>query len=131
MEVLIVDDHPLIQEILPAVLKRAFGEVSVVAVGDLEAAFRHLAHHPPPDLAMLDLQLPGHHGLDTLRRFRWKFPDLPVVVVSATDDAKSVRVALEQGAAGYLPKSLATEDMVAALKEIASGRTYAPPVANK
>jgi DNA-binding NarL/FixJ family response regulator len=131
MQVLIVDDHPLIQEILPAVLKRAFGEVSVVAVGGLEAAFQHLAHHPPPDLALLDLELPGHQGIDTLRRFRWKFPDVPVVVVSATDDAKSVRAALEQGAAGYLPKTLATEDMVAALKEIAAGRPYAPPAANK
>ena len=131
MEILIIDDHPLIQEILPAVLRRAFGEVRVVGVGDLEAAFQHLAHHAPPDLALLDLQLPGHQGVDTLRRFRWKFPNVPVVVVSATDDAKSVRVALEQGAAGYLPKALATEDMVAALKEVAAGRVYAPPAANK
>ena len=119
MEVLIVDDHPLIQEILPEVLRRAFGEVSVVSVGDLEAAFQRLAHHKAPDLALLDLHLPGHQGIDTLRRFRWKFPDLPVVVVSSTDDPKSVRAALDAGAAAYLPKSLTVDLMVAALKDMA------------
>ena len=82
MEVLVVDDHPLIREIMPAVLRRAFGEVSVVGVGDLEAAFQRLAHHKAPDLTLLDLELPGHHGLETLRRFRWKFPDVPVAVAS-------------------------------------------------
>ncbi len=127
MEILIVDDHPLIQEILPVVLKRAFGEVSIVSVGDLEAAFQHLAHHKPPDLTLLDLELPGHQGIDTLRRFRWKFPGVPVVIISSTEDAKSVRVALEQGVLGYLPKTLPTDAMVAALKEIAAGRIYSPP----
>jgi DNA-binding NarL/FixJ family response regulator len=127
MDVLIIDDHPLMQQILPEVLRAAFGDVNVAAVGDLDSAFQRLAHHKPPDLALLDLQLPGHQGIDTLRRFRWKFPDVPVVVVSSTDDAKSVRVALEQGAVGYLPKSLTADVMVAALKRIAAGETYVPP----
>ena len=127
VDILIIDDHPLIQEILPEVLRKAFGVVNVVAVGDLEAAFQRLAHHKPPDLALLDLQLPGHQGIETLRRFRWKFPDVPVVVISSTEDAKSVRVAMDAGAVGYLPKSLTSDVMVAALKEIGAGGTYSPP----
>jgi DNA-binding NarL/FixJ family response regulator len=124
MEVLVVDDHPLIREILPEVLRRAFGEVSVVGVGDLEAAFQRLAHHKAPDLALLDLELPGHHGLETLRRFRWKFPDVPVAVVSATEDEKSMRAALGHGAVAYFPKSLSAEGMVEGLKKLSPLPTH-------
>ena len=89
MEVLIVDDEPLIHELLAAVVRKAFGEVNVVEARDLETAFQRLAHHGAPDLALLDLGLPGQRGLESLKRFRWKFPHVPVVVVSAIEDAKS------------------------------------------
>jgi DNA-binding NarL/FixJ family response regulator len=120
MEILVVDDHPLIREILPEVLRRAFGNVIVVGVADLESAFARLAHHKAPDLALLDLNLPGHNGLDTLRRFRWKFPDVPVVVVSATDDEKSMRAALGHGAVAFFPKSLSAEGLVEGLKKLSA-----------
>jgi DNA-binding NarL/FixJ family response regulator len=126
MQVLVVDDHPLIQEILPAVLRKAFGEVEVVAANDLESAFQRLAHHQAPDLALLDLGLPGHAGLDTLRRFRWKFSSVPVVVVSSIDDPASIRAAQGMGAVGYIPKTSNSVQMVAALKQIGAGGTYFP-----
>ena len=125
MEILVVDDHPLIQEIIPAVLRRAFGEeAQVIGVADLEGAFQRLAHHKAPDLALLDLGLPGHAGIDTLRRFRWKFAAVPVVVLSATEDAASVRVARSMGASGYVPKSLTPEQMVDAFRQIGAGGTF-------
>ena len=119
MDVLVVDDHPLMRAILPEVLRRAFGEVNVVGVGDLEAAFAQIAHHKAPDLTLLDLELPGHRGIDTLRRFHWKFPDVPVVVVSSTEDQATMRVALESGALAYLPKTLSAERMVEGLQKLA------------
>jgi DNA-binding NarL/FixJ family response regulator len=129
MEILIVDDDALIHEILAAVVRKAFGEVSVVEAHDLESAFQRLAHHGPPDLALLDLGLPGQRGLESLKRFRWKFPHVPVVVVSVTEDAKSIRLALSTGARGYIPKTLSVDVMVEALKQVAEGGTYAPPQA--
>jgi DNA-binding NarL/FixJ family response regulator len=126
MEILLVDDHPLIQELLPPVLRRAFGEVEVVPAVDLESAFRHLAHHKPPDLALLDLGLPPHSGLDTLRRFRWKFPSLPVVIISSTEDPAMVRVAQGMGVDGYVFKTATADEMVDAFKLIASGGKYFP-----
>jgi len=126
MRVLVVEDNPLVARLVPAVLEKAFGPVEVTSVGDLEAAFRTLAHQGPPDLAVLDLGLPGHGGVDTLRRFRWKFTAVPVVVFSATEDPASVRVARELGAVGYIPKSLNAEKMAAALKEIAAGGSFFP-----
>jgi DNA-binding NarL/FixJ family response regulator len=126
MEVLVVDDHPLMHELMPGVLRKALGEVSVVAVSDLESAFKRLAHHKAPDLALLDLGLPPHGGIDTLRRFRWKFANVPVVVLSSTEDAATVRVARGLGVAGYMPKSLNAEQMVDALKTIAGGGSFFP-----
>jgi DNA-binding NarL/FixJ family response regulator len=126
MEVLVVDDHPLIHELMPGVLKKALGEVSVVTVGDLESAFQRLAHHRAPDLALLDLGLPGHAGIDTLRRFRYKFSDVPVVVLSSTEDAATVRAARGMGVAGYVPKSLNADQMVDAIKAIAGGGSFFP-----
>ncbi len=131
MEVLIVDDEPLMHEILSAVVRKAFGEVNVVAAGDLETAFQRLAHHGVPDLALLDLGLPGQRGLESLKRFRWKFPRVPVVVVSVTEDAKSIRLALGTGARGYLPKTITADMMVDALKHVAEGGTYVPPQADE
>ena len=131
MRVLLVDDHPLMHELMPEVLRKALGPVEVVAVRDLEAAFQQLAHNKAPDLALLDLGLPGHAGVDTLRRFRWKFASVPVVVVSSTEDEASMRVARKMGAKGYIPKSLAADKMVDALKQVVAGETFFPGLDDK
>jgi DNA-binding NarL/FixJ family response regulator len=129
MEVLIIDDDTLIHEVLAAVVRRAFPGWDIAFVTDLEAAFRRVAHHGEPDLALLDLGLPGQSGLDALRRFRGKFPDMPVVIVSASEERKSIRAALDAGAAGYLPKTLSAHEMLQALKIVADGDVYVPPQA--
>jgi DNA-binding NarL/FixJ family response regulator len=129
MEVLIVDDEPLMHEILAAVVRKAFGEANVVTAGDLETAFQRLAHHGVPDLALLDLGLPGQRGLESLKRFRWKFPRVPVVVVSVNEDPKAIKLALGTGARGYMPKTLSPDAMIAALKTVAAGESYGPPQA--
>ena len=79
---------------MPLVVRRAFPGWDIAFATDLEKAFAHVAHHGEPDLALLDLSLPGQTGLDALRRFRGKFPDMPVVIVSASEDPKSIRAAL-------------------------------------
>jgi DNA-binding NarL/FixJ family response regulator len=129
MEVLIVDDDTLIHEVLAAVVRRAFPGWDIAFATDLEAAFAHVAHRGEPDLALLDLSLPGQSGLDALRRFRGKFPDMPVVIVSASEDPKSIRAALNAGAAGYIPKVLSAHEMLAALKVVADGDVFVPPQA--
>jgi len=126
MRVLVVEDNPLLQKLVPAVLEKALGPVEIFAARSLEEAYAVLAHQEQPDLVLLDLGLPGHAGIDTLRRFRWKFPALPVVVFSATEDPASVRVARELGAIGYLPKSLNAEQMVRALKNLLEGGSFFP-----
>ncbi len=126
MQVLVVEDNPLVQRLVPPVLEKAFGAVDVRSARTLEEAFQILAHHQAPDFVVLDLGLPGHAGIDTLRRFRWKFPAVPVVVFSVTEDAASVRVAREMGAIGYIPKSLNAEQIVEALRKVVADGSFFP-----
>jgi DNA-binding NarL/FixJ family response regulator len=128
MRVLVIDDHPLIQEILPAVLVRAFGEVVVEAESTLEAGLERAAAEPP-DLVVLDLGLPGCEGIDAMSRFRMHFPQMPVAVLSASCDRDSILGVLDAGASGYIPKTSKPDVMIAALRVIEAGGTYVPPEA--
>jgi len=129
MRALVIDDHPLIQEIVPAVLAKALGDVAVATESTLEAGLARAAGDETPDLVLLDLGLPGCQGLEALARFRSKFPDVLLVVLSATCDRASILAALEAGAVGYIPKTSKPDVMVAALKLVAAGGTYVPPEA--
>jgi len=114
-------------ELMPPLLREALGEeVKIVAVTDLESAFQRLAHHRSPDFALLDLGLPGHAGLETLRRFRWKFSNVPVVILSVTDDPAFIRAARGMGVVGYLPKALSVDQRIEALRQIGAGESFFP-----
>jgi DNA-binding NarL/FixJ family response regulator len=129
MRALVIDDHPLIHEIVPAVLAKALGEVAVATESTLEAGIARALREEIPELVVLDLGLPGCHGLEALARFRSRLPDVPLVVLSGTTDRASILAALEAGAVGYIPKTSKPDVMIAALKVVAAGGTYVPPEA--
>jgi DNA-binding NarL/FixJ family response regulator len=129
MRALVIDDHPLIHEIIPAVLRKALGEVAVATEATLEGGLSRAGGSVPPDLVLLDLGLPGCDGLDALSRFRREFPKLPLVVLSGNCDRASILGALEAGAVGFIPKTSKPDVIIAALKVVAAGGTYVPPEA--
>jgi DNA-binding NarL/FixJ family response regulator len=129
MRALVIDDHPLIQEIVPAVLAKALGEVAVATESTLEGGIARAARDDIPELVVLDLGLPGCQGLEALARFRSKFPEIPLVVLSCTCDRDLIVAALEAGAAGYIPKTSKPDVMIAAIKVVAAGGRYVPPEA--
>ena len=129
MRALVIDDHPLIHEIVPAVLAKALGEVAVTTESTLEAGIARASRDEIPELVVLDLGLPGCQGLEALARFRSRFPDVPLVVLSCTTDRASILAALEAGAVGYIPKTSKPDVMIAALKVVAAGGIYVPPEA--
>jgi len=128
MNVLIVDDHPMMLEYLSGAVARAFDGASVHVAPDLEAGLQ-AARERPVHLALLDLGLPGCGGIESLLRFRKQFPDIRVVIVSAVEDQAAIRGALAAGAAGYIPKTANPKLVVSALRLIAEGGTYVPPQA--
>ena len=104
-EVLVVDDHPLFR----AALKDAVGAVCTdcqfLEADSVASLFDTLERHPHADLLLLDLNLPGAYGFCALAHLRGSHPQLPVIVVSAMDDTRTVRQALAFGAQGFISKS--------------------------
>lgn len=126
ISVLVVDDHPIVVEILNAILREVFpGAILCMASGLEEALASARAAHKL-DLVLLDLGLPGCSGISALTRFREAIPAARVVVVSAEESRHVVRAALEAGAAGYIPKTSQPPLLAAALRLIAAGGTYVP-----
>jgi DNA-binding NarL/FixJ family response regulator len=128
MRVLLVDDHPLIQEAVGNVLKRLDTGVQVHVASDCQSGLR-LAADVEPDLLLLDLHLPGVSGIAALKMWRTRFPAVPVIVLSATNDRQTVLAALEAGAAGFIPKSSSNEVMLHAVRLVQDGGKYVPPEA--
>ncbi|WP_197061101.1 response regulator [Microbacterium mangrovi] len=120
IRVLIVDDHPLFRDGLVALL-RTVSDVEVAdAVGDGESALRSAAALSP-DLVLMDLNLPGMSGLEATRRLLASDPDARVLVLTMVDDDDTVTAALRVGARGYVLKGAGQEEVLAALRTVASG----------
>ena len=130
MNVLIVDDHPMMLEYLSGAVGKALPDAVVRTAGDLKTALER-ARETEPQLVLVDLGLPGCGGIDSVLQFRSAYPHVPTVVVSANDDTLSVRGALAVGAAGFIPKSSSPTVVVNALRLVAEGGRYIPPEALK
>ncbi|HUG76005.1 MAG TPA: response regulator transcription factor [Burkholderiales bacterium] len=126
MRFLVIDDHPVVREVLPAVLRKAFGEVEIHAVGDLDSAIAWARERGAPDMVLLDLGLPGCSGIEALVRLRHAHPETKVVVFSAAEDGELIRSSLKSGAAGYIPKTATPEVIAAALHLVRAGGVYIP-----
>lgn len=127
MKILVADDHALIRDALRNLLQDLDGVTTVIEASDSESARRLAAANPDLDLALLDLQLPGVIGLGLLERLRSDYPELPVVVLSATEDVSTMRAVLERGAMGFIPKSSSNQVMLSALRLVLAGGRYLPP----
>jgi DNA-binding NarL/FixJ family response regulator len=129
MKILLVDDHPMVLEVMGAIARSVFKDGDVRLARNLGDALA-LGHEAGgADLVLLDLGLPGCSGIEALVAFHKAFPLTRVLVVSATEDRDSVMQALEAGAVGYVPKTHAPPLIAAALRVVAEGGTYVPPQA--
>jgi len=126
MNVLIVDDHPMVLEYLAAAVAKALPQALVRTAGTLPDALEAAREHDP-DLVLLDLGLPGCGGIDSVLRFRKECPETTVLVVSSDDDRDSITGALAVGAAGFVPKSAGPKVLLQALRLVAGGGRYIPP----
>jgi DNA-binding NarL/FixJ family response regulator len=125
---LLADDHGLVREGLRWML-RGEADIDIVAeASNGEELLDHLRDHPGKvDIVLLDLRMPGLGGLDALERLTP--PSAPatgpaVVILSMHHEPFLVRRAIELGAAGYLLKSATREELLAALRQVASGNSY-------
>lgn len=121
MKILVVDDHPLIVHALEQVLPDLDGGLDVLAAASRDETLAMLARHPDCALILLDLALPGAHGLDLLAELRRSLPRLPIVVLSATHDRATIGSALAAGARGFIAKTADAAGMLDAIRTVLAG----------
>ncbi len=130
MRILVIEDHALVREGLLLAL-RALEEpgsaAEILGAHDADEATRLLEANEDFDLALLDLMLPGTGGLAFLGVMRKRYPHVPVLVLSALDDADTVAKAMRQGAAGFVSKASPTHVLLGALREVLAGEIWLPP----
>lgn len=126
LKLLVVEDHVLVREGLVQTLRQLDETVDIREAWDCDSACVALDQADDFDLVLLDLALPEVDGLTCLKIFRKSYPMLPIVIVSAYDDANTVSRALEAGASGFVPKAYSGDRLLEALRQVLDGAIYIP-----
>ena len=127
MRVLIADDHPLFRAALRLALMQAVPDAEIVEAHDVDTLRAAASTPPEPELVLLDLLMPGARSFAPLTWLRNQFPGTAVMIVSANEDPEVIRQAQIFGAAGYVPKSIAQADLIAAIRTVADCGQWFPP----
>lgn len=127
MKILLADDHDLFRAGLSMVLSELGADTLLIQAASLTDAIQCAQNQPDLDLALLDLNMPAMNGTTGLQQFRTKFPEVPVVIVSGSDDLMDVQQVLSTGAAGFIHKSTSPSIMLSALRLVLAGGVYVPP----
>lgn len=128
MKLLIVDDHAILREGLAAMLRQAGPDTEVLQASESAEGLRMAELHADLDAVFLDLEMPGSGGMSAIPEFGKRRPELPVIVLSSSEDPRDVRRALALGALGYIPKSSPPRALLSALQLVLSGNIYVPPL---
>jgi len=126
-EFLIVDDHPLYREALKGAIAAACTGCRFIEADSVEGLLEILDRHPHADLLLLDLNLPGAYGFSALAHLRGSHPQLPIIVVSAMDDPRTVRKAIAFGAQGFVSKSADASAIGRHVQASIRGEMVVPP----
>lgn len=124
--VMLADDHGIVRTGLKQVLAAApeFVVVAEAASGDEVLA---LVRQAPPDVLLLDMSMPGRSGIELIRLLKGEFPRLAILVLSMHKEEQYAVRAIKAGAAGYLTKDSADEQLIGALRKVAAGGAFISP----
>ncbi len=126
MKLLVVDDQAMVRQGIAALLTQADPSTVVLEAADSAEGLALAVEHGDLDVIFLDLALPGMGGMAAIVEFGRSRPDVPVIVLTASDDPQKVRQAFELGALGYVPKSAGAQTLLGALKLVLSGEAFVP-----
>jgi two-component system invasion response regulator UvrY len=126
INVLIADDHAIVRQGLKQILSET-EDMLVTGEADDGAEALGLARQQPWDVFLLDVSMPNRNGIDTLKQLKKEFPRLPVLILSMHPEEQYAVRALKAGASGYLTKQSAPEQLVNAIRQVASGKKYLSP----
>ena len=126
MKIILADDHPLFRQALTITLKSHFPDAVIYDAQTIPELEQHLQVISDADILLLDLDIPGAQGFNSLITIRRSYPDLGVVIISGFEDKETICKAMNFGAAGFIPKSTPVPEMVVAIKEVLNGKLWTP-----
>jgi DNA-binding NarL/FixJ family response regulator len=124
--IIIADDHPLFRNALFQSVHMAISGANLLEADSLESLLSLLEKSEEPDLILLDLKMPGANGMSGLIHLRADYPDIPIVVISASEEPSIVSQVKMHGAFGFIPKSSDMRALIGALNKVLEGEPYFP-----
>jgi DNA-binding NarL/FixJ family response regulator len=120
--IMLADDHPLLRQALADILNKQADFEIIAEAGDGEEAVK-LATELVPDVVIMDISMPKLKGLEATRQIKAKCPNVAILVLTVHSDSEHILGILEAGAAGYLTKTVFGEEVINAVRGVASGET--------
>ena len=127
MNILIVDDHPLFRHALIQAVRYSLPQAQIHETAAVNELYERLENGPEPDLVLLDLNLPGASGFSALVHVRAQYPSIPIIVVSAHEEASIIQRSIAHGAMGYIPKSAHPSHIGEAIRQVLEGEIWLSP----
>lgn len=124
--IIIADDHPLFRNALFQSVHMAISGAHLLEADSLDALLNLLSQQEDVDLLLLDLKMPGANGMSGLIQLRALYPELPIVVISASEESAIVSQVKHHGAFGFIPKSSDMRSLISALNQVLNGEPYFP-----
>ena len=123
IKVLLADDHSIVRAGLRRIVEES-GDMEVIAEAADGREAIQLAHEQLPDVAVVDISMPGLDGLEVITQLRNYYPKLPILILTMHEEGQYVVRAIEAGAMGYITKQSAPEQLVKAIHKVHSGGRF-------
>ncbi len=121
-----VDDHPLLQEGLAAIINNQPDMVLIAQASSAQEGIQLFRKHKP-DVTLMDLRLPDKSGIDAMIAIRAEFPEARIIMLTTFEGDVEIQRALEAGARGYMLKSMPPKDLVEVIRQVHAGKKRIPP----
>ncbi len=125
-KLIIADDHPLFRNALVSAISNTFMTKATIETDSFDSTLQALDQHPDTDMLLLDLHMPGNCGFLGLIQLRKSYPTLPIVVISASEDADVIKRVMSFGASAFVPKSAHPVEIGKALNAVLAGDVWLP-----
>ena len=123
IKVLLADDHSIVRAGLRRIVEES-GDMEVIAEASDGREAIQLVHSTTPDVAVIDISMPGLDGLEVVSQLRSHYPELPILILTMHEEGQYVVRAIQAGAMGYITKQSAPEQLLTAIRRVYDGNRY-------